>query len=415
MESVVENISVTKKRLTIEAAASEVEGEVVKSLNEVRMKSRLPGFRPGKAPLSLIEKKYRKDVEADVVERLVTQYYNDALKSANLRALTQPVVESRNYESRGGIKLVVSFEVRPPIEGLSYEGLPLKAVKTEITDEEMETYLKRIAVNKATYAPVDRPIELEDLVVADYVVVDDGKTYDDQFIKIGAGVFPDEFYKALTGKIKGDAVEVKVPFPDTYPNPELKGREVDLKVTIKEVKALSTPEVDDELAKDYGFDDLQSLKKVAGENLLAAKTDRAKKEEKAQLIKALIEKYDFELPETLLKQEIDAIIRQARTVEAYKDVTDEQLKEKFAFDAKNNVKVMVLMDAIGELEDINVSEDEMRERILMLGESSSMSPEALIQYFNHVDGSLDGIRYTIFREKVVDAIHKKAKVTEEES
>ncbi|MBF0463970.1 MAG: trigger factor [Nitrospirae bacterium] len=415
MESVVEDISVTKKRLTIEASASEVEGEVVKSLNEVRMKSRLPGFRPGKAPLSLIEKKYRKDVESDVVERLVTTYYNDALKSAKLRALTQPVVESRNYESRGGIKLVVSFEVRPPIEGLSYEGLPLTAVKATVSDEEMEIYLKRIAVNKATYTPVDHPIELEDLVVADYVTTDDGKAYDDQFIKIGAGVFPDEFYKALIGKSKGDTAEVKVAFPETYPNQELKGREVDLKVTIKEVKALSTPEIDDELAKDYGFDDLQSLKKTAGENLLTVKTDRAQKEEKAQLIKALIDKYDFELPETLLKEEIDAIVKQARTVEAYKDVTDEQLKEKFNTDAVNNVKTMVLMDAIGELENINVTEDEMRERILMLAESSSMSPEALMQYFNYRDGSLDGIRYTIFREKVVDAIHKKAKVTEEES
>ncbi|MEO5357578.1 MAG: trigger factor [Nitrospirae bacterium YQR-1] len=415
MNSVVEDVSITKKRLTIEAAASEVEQEVQKSLNDVRMKSRLPGFRPGKAPMSLIEKKYRKDVETDVVERLVTEYYNDAMKSSNLRALTQPVVESRDYVSKGGIKLVISFEVRPPIEGLTYDGLPIKAVKETVTDEELEAQIKRISVSKSTYTPVERPVELDDLIVADYVVIDDNKEHVDQFIKMGAGVFPDNFYKALTGKNKGETTEVKVAFPESYPNQDLKGREVDLKVTIKEIKALSTPELDDDFAKDLGFDDLQSLRKAVTENMLAMKTDRAQKEGKAELIKTLVEKYDFEIPETLLKHEIDAIVKQARTVEAYKDLTDEQLKERFNADAIKNVKTMVLMDAIGESENISVTTDELKQRVFELAEASSMTPEALVQYFNYRDGSLDGIRYTIFREKVVDVVYNKAKVTEEES
>ncbi|MBF0319880.1 MAG: trigger factor [Nitrospirae bacterium] len=416
MNSVVEDISATKKRITIEASAIEVEGEIQKSLNEVKGRTRVPGFRQGKAPMSLIEKRFRKDVEQNVIESLVPQYYKEALKAADLTPLTPPIVENQDYKTKGALKLVCTVEVRPKVDGLVYEGLPISEIIIDVTDEEVSAHMNRVAMSKAVYTPVeDRPVEMEDLVVADYETATDETPKKDQFIKVGSEAFPESFYRAIIGKSKGETVEAEVAFPPEHLNSQYSGQTVLFKITIKDIKALQLPPFDDEFAKDVGFDNLDQLTTRIKDSLGELKKDKVLKAEKGDMIRKLSDKYTFDLPETAMKQEIDSIVAQAKTLDAYKDVSEEEIRAKFHDDAVRNVKIMVLLDIIGEKEDVKVSEEDMKERLISMAYASSMSPEALLQYYNTQEGALESLRYSVFREKVVDSIYAKGIVTPQQA
>ncbi|MBF0515618.1 MAG: trigger factor [Nitrospirae bacterium] len=415
MNSVVEDISATKKRITIEASAIEIEGEIQKSLNEVKDRTRVPGFRQGKAPMSLIEKRFRKDVENNVLERLIPQYYQEAVKAAELTPLLPPVIESQDYKTKGALKLVCAVEVRPRVDGLVYEGLPVSEVNVVLEDDEVDSQMSRIAMSRAVYVPAaERPLEMDDLVVLDYIASGDEEPVTDQFLKVGSEAFPESFYSAIIGKNRGETGEAECVFPPEHLNSRYSGRTVNFKITIKDIKALQLPVIDDEFAKDVGFDSLVDVRTHISKTLTEMKRDKALKAEKGDMIRKLADKYTFDLPETALKQEINSIVANAKTLDAYKDTPEEEIKAKFNDDAVRNVKIMVLLDIIGEKEAVAVTENDMKEKLISMAYASSMSPEALLQYYNTQEGALESLRYSVFREKVVDAIYSKAVVTKKE-
>ncbi|KJR40699.1 trigger factor [Candidatus Magnetoovum chiemensis] len=409
MNSIVEDISATKKKITIEATADEVEDEIKKALNDVRVKTKIPGYRIGKAPLSLIEKRFGRDVESDVFGRLITQYYMSAVKDANLRPLTQPEFIERAIERKSGIKMVCSIDVRPDIGEFVYKELPVTERTSEVSDEEAELGIKRLQASKSAYEPSDGAVQYDDLVIADYKVMEDDKTYSDQYIKIGASNYPVEFHDALVGKKKDDIAQKTLTISEGFHYPELVGRTVNLKITIKDVKKLVMPSLDDEFAKDVGYNSLEELRNKIKESLLIYKKEQDMKEQKGELVKMLVDKHDFEVPETVLNREIDLIVSQAKTHDKYRDKSTEELKAEFRQEAVRSVKAMVLFDIIGEKENINVSDEELESKIKLMANAYSMTPEALVQYYQSRDGSLDGFRYVIFREKVADFIYSQRK------
>ncbi len=408
MNSTVEGISGTKKRIVIEATADEVEGEIQKSLRDLSKRTKLPGFRPGKAPVSMIDKKFGKDVEREVLTRLISEYYSSVITDAGLKPLTNPVLEKTDYKRKDDLKFVCSVEVRPTIEGLQYEGLPREEVDIKVEDDEIETNIQALLRSKGTYEPTDKPVELDHLITIDYDVIEDNKTYTDQYLRVGDNSFPEDFFNSLIDKKKGDEVEIKTNFPEDFTNDDLKGRILNLKVRIKDIKEFSLPELDDEFAKDVGLNSLEELREKIREGIDINKRETAIKEQKSKMIKSLVKKYDFEIPDIALKSEIEYIIQNAKRAEQYKDKTDEQLKEKFKNDAIEGVKTMIILDTIGEKENISVSNDEVNERLKMYAQAMSMTPEALTQFYHTQNGSIEGIRYSIFREKVVDSIYSKS-------
>ncbi|MBF0345648.1 MAG: trigger factor [Nitrospirae bacterium] len=412
MNSLVEDISAARKRITIEATAAEVEGEIQKSLNQVRSRSRLPGFRPGKAPMSLIEKRYRKDVETEVLDRLIPDYYADTIKTKGLNPLTAPILESKDYQSKGDLKIVCYVEVRPEVEGLVYEDLPITSISTEVNDEEVERQIKALAANKTTYIPVDRAIQVDDLIIADIKDVQDGKVYTDQYFKVGSESLSEDFSNALIGKNKSDVVEANTALPDYFPTREIAGKTVQLKVTIKDIKELSVPVVDDELAKDVGVENLEELRTKVKETLEKFNKDRAVKTQKAEIVKAMVDKYDFELPEIALQAELDSIVQQAKTQNSYKELSDDELRQRFKDDAVRSLKAKVILDTIGEKEEVTVSDEELQMRLKDIAYASSMTPEVLKQLYESMQDSLEVLRYTMYREKIVDIIFSKAKIVE---
>jgi trigger factor len=434
----VEDISSTKKRIKIEIPAEIIEKEIQDSLERVRQKTNLPGFRPGNAPMNLIEKRFGKKVEAEVLEKVVPEFYNKALKEADLRPVAMPVLDERfTFQRNNPLNLSLTVEVMPKIGNLDYTGIKTKDVPIAFDESEVENALKNLQEQKALYEVSEKVVEKNDLVTFGYVdcEVVEGETtpsVKEKILKMGNELLPTDIEKELTGKKKGDTVEFTKSFDLGFEVQELAGKTVKVKIVINEVKQKILPAIDDEFAKDVGYGNISELKEKIKENLYQFKKDQAAKIQKAEILRQLIEANDFEIPETLVNVELDSLIMQEsisgasrKPEEESTDITDllsgvtepgqekkneeekhSELKEK----ALKNVRASIIINDIGQKEGITVTEDEVRDRLSLLAKRLSAKPEAIMNFYMTKDGSLEGLRQMIFEDKVLDFLFSKATV-----
>ncbi|MEW6107810.1 MAG: trigger factor [Nitrospirota bacterium] len=434
MSTTIEDISNTKKRLKIEIPTDIIEKEYKESLDKVKHRAKIPGFRQGKVPVNLIEKKFGDDIKADIIDRLVPEYYSKALKEADLVPVALPRFESNlDIKKNEPLSFSLTVEVRPNISNLNYEGLKVEAVDTSIEDKEVEETLKGLQEERAVFEAVDRGIREDDLIVIDYVKLDasgekelsSGK---DQVMNLGNNLTPKGILDEIVGRKKSDVVEISLP--------EIEGGEVKegtdsgsrLRITIKEVKEKKLQPVDDEFAKDFGHETLESLKAKINEGILKAKQDKAAKQQKAGIVEILVESHDFDIPEALLEKELENLIVNERlsrkqSKELIKEAGAEKssdkdevsdLREKLKPQAIKNVKTMLLLDMIAEKEGINVSESEIKEKIALLARHLQTTPDAVINLFVTKDGSLENFKNTIRDEKVLDLLLSRAEIVKGE-
>lgn len=408
MLKAIEEISTTKKRLKIEIPAERVKEEIQKVLKDIQKKAKIPGFRPGKAPISIIEKKFGKEAESEVLEKLVSQSYDNAIKEAKLKPVLPPITEDAiDIKREQPLSFELIVEVRPEIENLNYENIELEEISTEVKDEEVEEVIKRLSKERGTYEPTEEPIQNEDLVVIDYTT-DIGKEAKDFVYKIGSGPFPEEFSKALEGKRKNEIFNIKIEFPkDSIA--DFAEKTVNFDITIKEIKRRKDIPYE-ELPKELGFEDIEDLKKYIRESLERAKKEQAEQKYKIEILKKLLESYDFEIPEGLLEMEIRRLTEEYEAMGL--DIT--QNMDKITESAKRNVKAYLLLEVIGEKEGISVSEEDLKNEVMNIARRYSISPQGVVQYYLSKHGSLEPLRNSVFENKVFDLLLSKAKFIKKE-
>jgi trigger factor len=414
MLKTVEDISTTKKRLKIEIPSDTIEGEIQSGLKGVQKKAKIPGFRPGKAPISIIEKRFGKDVEGDVMERLVPEYYSNALKEANIKPVGRPEIEEKLEIKRNApLEMTLTVEIRPEVKDLKYEGVKVKGIPVEVKGEEVEDALKDIQQKRTMYEPTEDAAGHGDMVVMDYQASEEGKEYNefkDHTYKVGHGVMPEAFSKEIEGMKKGDEKEFSISFPEDFPTPDVAGKEVSFKVSLKEIKKPVLPEVDDEFAKDLGFDDLAALKSHVEDQIKKSKEASAKKMQKAEVVSKILADHPFDTPESMVAVELQRLVAQARQ-SGRNDDTDESLREEFKSAAENHVKATILLDIIGEKENVEVTEEEAKQRVDAMAAQIGMTPENIMKYYIAKDGSMDGLRNEVFEEKVLDVLLERAEIS----
>jgi trigger factor len=411
----VEDISATKKRLTIEIPADTLEDEIRDSLEKVKRTATIPGFRAGKAPINLIEKKFGKKVEGEVLDRLIPKAYLEALKEADIAPVTDPVLEDHfDFKRHQPISMKFTVEIMPKIADLTYEGVAVKELPVSVDDADIDGVLKRSQEEKATYEPSEGPADVNDLVSFDCATADGEIDLKDQIFKIGSSMFPEEFSRELTGRKKGERVSIESDFPAEHRLEKLAGKHLALNVVINDIKKVNLPELNDEFAKDTGFDNLAALKDHVREEILKAKRNELAKIQKAEIMRKLLDAYEFDVPESMFESELEGMkaAAQRRRGEQEQDeagdaetVTDEMRQA-----ALRNVRGALLLSAIGRKEGIAVSEEEMKRVILSMAQRFGVPPESLIKFYASRDGSLDGLRNSIFEDKVLDLILSKAVV-----
>ena len=285
MATIIEDISSTKKRLKIEIPADILEKEYTGSLHNVRQRARIPGFRPGKAPMSMIEKKFGREIESELMEKLIPTYYSQAVKEADLSPVTMPKIETKiDLKRNEPLVFSLTVEVRPKIGNINYSGMKVADITASVDDKEVDDTLKGLQNDRAMFEAVDREIREDDLLIIDYVKLDPAGEKEiaaekDKVMNLGSRLTPPGILDGLIGKKKGDIVEVALPEPAGKELKEDSEKGNKLRITIKEVKEKKLPEIDDEFAKDFGNDSLDALREKIKEGILAAKQENARKQQ----------------------------------------------------------------------------------------------------------------------------------------
>jgi len=438
----VEDITTTKKRIRIEIPSDIIEREIGSSFEKLKNSVKIPGFRPGKAPVALLEKRFGKEVEAEVLEKLVPEHVGYALREAALNPVTMPALDEK-FEFRRNSPLNLSFtlEVLPDIGNLQYENLTVKDIPFAVEDSDVDDMLKRLQNQKAVFEVADKIIEMDDFVSFDYadgeiLVGEPVPSLKEIISKLGNEILPPDLIEKAVGKKKGDIIEFTTQFDETFKQKELVGKTANIKLTINEIKKKTLPAIDDEFAKDLGLENMSGLREKLQEKLLEAKKQHIQRLQKAEIINKLIESHTFDVPESLINKELESLMMEKSIAESKEDsvpttsitdiletATEGKKKEEGADDpeakmkhqAMRNVQASVIINIIGKKEGITVSENEVNERVSVLAKKLSATPEAVKSFYTYKEGSLDGLKHSIYEEKVMELLLSKAAIETKEN
>ncbi len=326
MQVTVKDVSTVKKILSIEVPEKDVVQELDNAYKTLKKNAKIKGFRPGKAPRSVLERYYKQDVHNDVTSKLLQDSFIAALKETELSIVGQPQLDPPSLDEKGPYKYEATVEVKPELGALDFKGLKLQKNLYEVSDEEIDTQLKLLQKNLAKREPIteERPVQENDFVSIDYQGFKDGQPFVETqktknfTMKVGAGSISKEFDEQIIGMQPGASREIQVKFPEDYFNDKLANHEITFQTTLNEIREEKLPEIDDEFAKELGqYENLDAVKKAITDNLQQGYDKRVEHELNEQIFEALIAKTEFELPESMVEYELEGIVEEAERSFAY--------------------------------------------------------------------------------------------------
>ena len=420
MNVTLEDLSTVRKKLLIEIPQEEVVRELDQAYNTLKKKAKIKGFRPGKAPRSVLERLYKKDVQADVCSRLIQESFTDAIRKTEIKILGVPEIDPPELDGKEPYRYEAMVEVSPEIEDIDFKGLNLKRNLYEAGEEEIETQIKLLQKNLAYHKPIeeDRPVQENDSVLIDYEGFRDGKPFsetqktENYTLKIGDGQILKAFDEQLIGMKTGETREVRATFPEDYFNKKLANLEIAFQVSLKGIREKILPEIDDELAKKLGkYETLDELKTAIRDNLDQGYAKRKEQELNEQIFTALIERKDFEVPEILIKSELDAIIEDIERSFSYHNqsmedagLTKESMSEKYRDTAQKQVKRYLVLKKLIEQEGLALSDEDLEKGFQEMAESVEQPIEEIRNYYEQNQDKLEYFKHTLLEKKVIKLI-----------
>ena len=418
----------------MEIPADEVARETETLIQKYQKLARIPGFRTGHAPASIIKQRFAEGIKSDVVDALVPRFFRKEADKLGLTPVSQPQVTDLHVHDGEPLRFKASFEVMPTIRVEDYKELRADKPDTSVTDEEVEQSLKSLQEQRATFTT----IEGSPLGDGDFAQVSlDGKPkdaesaaspatpgptgsnpvhMDDILVEIGGkGTMP-EFTENLRGAVAGDERTFDVHYPQDFSDQRLAGKTFSYTVKIKGIKQKTLPELNDQFAKDLGeFADLAEVRKRIREGMEAEKKHNAEREGKDKLVAELVKRNDFEVPEALVEHQIDirldrglrALAAQGMKTEDMKKMDFNRLRAGQRDQAVQEVKAALLLEKIAEEEKIEVADAEIDREVEALAEQSKQTPEAIRSRLTR-DGALDRIRNRIRNEKTLDFLYRQS-------
>ena len=415
------DVSPVKKSLAVEVDSEEVSKETAAVLRRYSSQVRLPGFRQGKAPADMVRKRFAKEIEADVRERLVARLWRAAAEEKGLHPLGDPVLEELQHAEGQPFRFKTTFEVLPQFTVKDYRGVEARRVKATVTEQEVADTLESIRQSHAKYAPDPaRLAETGDVLVADvteHAYGEEPKTRERMVIEVGSPQNPEAFNAKLGGLGAGGSVEFPVDYPADHPSAGLAGKRVAYAVHVHEVRRKEVPPLDDELAKDLGdFADLGALKTRVREDLEVRKEAAAAASARQAVLDKILLANPIPLPEILVEDEIrhrlEDMVREMmfhgmdpRAME----LDWKQLRDRQEEPARKIVHARLVLDSIAAAERIEVDRNELRERIQKEAARIGEDYEALHGRLSKGDG-LQALETQLVREKSLDLVTSLANI-----
>ena len=430
MQVTVEDVNSVKKILHIEIPEDKVARELDNAYKNLKKTAKIKGFRPGKAPRSVLERLYKKDVHNNVSSKLLQDSFVEAIKETDLNIVGNPKIDPPGLDEKGPYKYDATVEIKPEIEEIDFKGLTLKKSLYRVTDQEMDAQIKMLQKNLARQNPIteDRAVREDDFVLIDYEGFKDGKPFaetqktENFTMKIGTGHILKTFDEQLIGMKPGDNREIKVDFPEDYFNDKLANLEINFQVKLNEIREEVLPEIDDEFGKRLGqYETLDDLKNAITDNLNQGYAKRVEQELNEQIFEALIAKSEFEVPDSMVDYELEGIIEEAERSFAYHNksmedlgLSKEILSEKYRDTAEKKVRRHLILGKIVEQEDMTLTDQELEDGFKEMAQTFNQPLEDIKNYYKQNEDKIEFFKHTLLEKQAIKLIIESSTIEEVE-
>ncbi len=419
-----------KREIELEIPAENVQKATEKVARDIARVARIPGFRPGKAPVTLVRRRFADDIQGEVVQSLVPEYLEKALDEKKLVPVTRPEVDKVEFKEGEPLRFRAIFEVLPEFELGDYKNLTIQVDEIEVGDAQVDKTLEEMRERAATFVPVEgRPAQDGDhvLIKLSGVPAEGGDPVqaDNILVNIGAEETLASFTENLRGANAGETRQFEARYPDDYPDEKLAGKTYNYSVEVQGVKEKKLPELNDDFVKDAagaqgpeagGVTTLDELRKKIRENLDAAKEQQQNSQAREKILAELVKQHDFPVPEALIEGQMDTRLeRMARSLAAQGvdpravNVDWVSLRRRQRDNAVNDVKAELLLDRVATAENIDATDEDVEKEIAKLSEQSGESATALRARLTK-QGALDRIKSKLRSEKTIDWLYRTARI-----
>ena len=422
----VENLEKNTAKLTIEVPAEKFEEAVQHSYNKNKGKFNIPGFRKGKAPFNMIKKMYGVGVfYEDAVDEVIDASYPDAAKESGLEIVSRPAVSIEQIEEGKSFVYTAKVAVKPEVTLGQYKGVEVQKTKSDVTEEDIETEIKRAREKNSRLITVeDRGVEDGDQVTIDFDGSVDGKRFEggkaeDYPLTIGSHTFIDNFEEQLIGKTTGEECEVNVTFPAEYHVEELKNKPAVFKVKVKEIQRKELPEANDEFASEVSdFDTMEEYKKDLSEKLHAEKIEAAKTADEDKVVAKVIENATMEIPDQMVEEQVNGMVNDyARRLESqgisfkqYVEITGmtaEKIGEQMKPQAIKRIQTRLVLEAVVKAENIQADDAAVEEQFDKMAADFKMDKEQIKGMFG--EEQMAQLKEDLAVQKAIDFLVAEAK------
>ncbi len=413
MQVSVENTGNLGRAMSVSIPAEEVEEQIQARLKNLAKNARLPGFRPGKAPLKIIDAHYGEQVLQEVAGSLIESSLREAFAQENLVPAGTPQVEPKTLERGKDIEFTASFDVYPEIKKLDLKGVEIERPVCEITDEDIDRTVETMRSQKVTYEPVERGAREGDRVTVDFKGTIDGEPFaggeaEDYQLVLGQGQFLEEFENGVLGAAGGEQRTVNVAFPDDYHGEAVAGKTVEFNIHVKEVAEPQLPEVNEEFIKSFGIEsgDVEAFRREIADNLARERDERVSRLTRSRVMDALIRENEIEAPASLVEREIDAMISMNRSMLEQQGMPTEQFepdRERYREDAGRRVRMGLILSEIVQRNELKPDPGKVKERIEKMA-ASYEQPESFVQWYYSSRERMQQMESAVLEEQVVEML-----------
>ena len=423
-----------KRKLSVTIPAADLNSRLDAKLQELKGQANIKGFRPGKVPTAHLKKVYGRSAMSEVMTDAINSTVSDTLDERKERAAAQPKVDlpqdqtviNEVLDGKADLAFEVEYEVLPPVTLMDIKGIKLNKPVVEVTDEEVETEVKRVFAQNRGYTDKGEEgvVEDGDRLGLSFVGKIGGKEFeggssDHAHLTVGSGEFIPGFEEQLVGAKKGETKEVKVTFPKDYQNADLAGKKATFDVTILHVDGPNAGELDDDFAKKLGLEDVAALRKAVRDQMENALASMGRQHMKRQVLDALDEGHKFDVPAQLVEAEFNTIWqRVVHEIEhhgrSFEDegTTEEAAKEQYQRIAERRVRLGLVVAEIGNQSEVQVTDDEHQQALIAEVRRFPGQEQQVYDYYRKNPQALASLRAPIFENKVVDHIIELGKVSD---
>jgi trigger factor len=430
MQVNVEDVNTVKKILHIEVPHEEIVKELDNAYKELNKTAKVKGFRSGKTPRKVLERMYKDDIHSDVTKKIVQSSFFEAIKESDVKFIGEPNINPPELNEDESYKYQAEVELKPEIGEVEFKNINLKKTLYKITDEERDAQVEMLRRNLSTQEPIKeaRPVEEEDYVLINFEGFVNGTTHEktpfteNHVLKLGARKFSEEFDQQMVGMNIGDDKEFEISYTDEEPNQDIAGKKINFKVHLNDIREMVLPDVDDAFAKKLGpFESVEALMEEINKNLNQGYEKRAEQEINEQIFDFFGEKLEFEIPDIMIRFELDNIIAEAEQTYEQSNLTFEQLgitreslEEQYKDLAVKQVRRHLILDRLVSQEKIEIADDELSKSFQDMADSFKQPIETIKAFYDSNQDKLEYFKQALLEKKALTLILDNADVEDVE-